>query len=167
MPRQGRLDAGALRGRMQDVPYGDRAREPAVRRAHCREQVARGAMYRTTAPQITQERSGDRWQQGKQELHAGLWASDAHGGLAPADVVEHQADYFTGTEPIDAHHQQNRIVAPRDRAAAVDGAQDPLHIAPWQGTMRPLGYAYARRHDGARQVMRYATRRFQKPKIGA
>ena len=54
-------------------------------------------------------------QQRQRERHAGLRPHDPERGGVPVDVLELQPDHLPGAEAVDAHHQQERVVAQASR----------------------------------------------------
>ena len=115
--------------------------------------------------QIISQGLSDGRHHGKHELNTRLGSHNAHCHCMPVEVVQHQMDHLTCSQPVGAHQQQQGIVAFTAAASAIDGRQQSSDIRPCKRSMWPLQRPYGRTHDGGGQIGFYTPRTVEKSKV--
>lgn len=81
-------------------------------------------------PEIIDQRASNCGKQWEQKFDTRLWPHDVYSTRTPVHVIKLEVNGLTPAKSVNAHHQEQGIIALSSRASAIDSIEDPLHVCP-------------------------------------
>jgi hypothetical protein len=138
----GCLDPGTQECTTNDCSYGALTQKSAKRSSGAQKHPTAAATG-SSVPKISHDRIPHILRQRKLRAPTTL-AMDAEASVLPVDVVELQRGHLSGTQPQASEQQQDRVVAPSHRSAAIDPAEQSAYLlgcdASGNRGPRPVGH---------------------------